>query len=271
MRQTRRLGLRDFERIHRLVGECRELGDDPTVWRHRLCQGFHELVGAGASAPGEVSGFLRGPLRTPGATYWTAVGIDFGRLGTAYGSSIQSAARRSDLLRSLRQAVRRDGPASFLRRRLVPDREWFRSWEAEFYRDLMGFSDHLCTALPIAGEGGDAFSAVHMHRMKGESPFGERDQRLVQALHAAVAPLIGGPLASYTDPSPAALPPRVRQVLRLLLEGEGDKQIGAALRISPHTVNQYVKVIFSHFRVGSRPELLARWIRRGWNSRAAWC
>jgi DNA-binding CsgD family transcriptional regulator len=47
--------------------------------------------------------------------------------------------------------------------------------------------------------------------------------------------------------------------------------MAAVLRISAHTVNQYVKVIFSHFRVGSRPELLARWVRRGWSSRAAWC
>ena len=60
-------------------------------------------------------------------------------------------------------------------------------------------------------------------------------------------------------------------MLRLLLVGEGDKQIAQALRISPHTVNQYVKMIFGHFRVGSRPELLARWVRRGWSSRAAWC
>ena len=59
--------------------------------------------------------------------------------------------------------------------------------------------------------------------------------------------------------------------MRLLLEGEGDKQIAKALRISPHTVNQYVKAIFEHFRVGSRAELLARWVRRGWNSRATWC
>jgi DNA-binding NarL/FixJ family response regulator len=86
-----------------------------------------------------------------------------------------------------------------------------------------------------------------------------------------VAPLVGGALASYRDPAPAALPPRARQVLRLLLEGDGDKQVAKALRISPHTVNQYVKAIFTHFRVGSRAELLARWVRRGWTSRAVWC
>jgi len=35
-------------------------------------------------------------------------------------------------------------------------------------------------------------------------------------------------------------------------------------------VNQYLKVIFSHFNVAGRPKLLARWISRGWGARFAW-
>jgi DNA-binding NarL/FixJ family response regulator len=82
--------------------------------------------------------------------------------------------------------------------------------------------------------------------------------------------LIGGPLARLDEPSPAALASRVRQVLRCLLEGDSDKQIAARLRLTRHTVNQYVKTIFRHFGTGSRAELLARWIRRGWGSKFAW-
>ena len=37
-----------------------------------------------------------------------------------------------------------------------------------------------------------------------------------------------------------------------LLQGDSDKQIVKRLGISPHTVNQYVKVIYTHFRVESR-------------------
>jgi DNA-binding CsgD family transcriptional regulator len=71
-------------------------------------------------------------------------------------------------------------------------------------------------------------------------------------------------------PSPFELAPRVRQVLRCLLEGDGDKQIARRLGISPYTVNQYTKVIYRHFRVASRAELLALWIRRGYPKGFAW-
>jgi DNA-binding CsgD family transcriptional regulator len=81
---------------------------------------------------------------------------------------------------------------------------------------------------------------------------------------------VGGPLARFSDPSPCDLAPRVRQVLALLLQGDGDKQIASRLKISPHTVNQYLKTLYRHFRVESRAELLARWIRRGWGEQFPW-
>ena len=82
--------------------------------------------------------------------------------------------------------------------------------------------------------------------------------------------MVGGALAEYQEPAPSQLPPRVRQVLRCLLEGDGDKQIAARLQLSPHTVNQYIKTIYAHFQVNSRPELLARWVRRAWGMRTNW-
>ena len=55
-------------------------------------------------------------------------------------------------------------------------------------------------------------------------------------------------------------------MLRCLLEGDSDKQVAARLRLSPATVNEYTKRIYRHFRVTSRAELLARWVRRGWGA-----
>jgi DNA-binding CsgD family transcriptional regulator len=92
----------------------------------------------------------------------------------------------------------------------------------------------------------------------------------VREAHARIAPLIGGPLARFGEPSPADLPPRARQVLGCVLEGDGDKQIARRLGIRPHTVNQYLKTLFAHFGVRSRPELMARWVRRGWANGFAW-
>ena len=79
----------------------------------------------------------------------------------------------------------------------------------------------------------------------------------------AIVPLIGGPLAGFTEPSPADLAERPRQVLECLLEGDSDKQIAARLGISRFTVNQYTKTVYRHFQVQGRAELLARWVKRG--------
>ena len=56
------------------------------------------------------------------------------------------------------------------------------------------------------------------------------------------------------------LPPRVRPVLRQLLAGKSEKEIAAGLRLSPHTVHTYVKIIYRRLQVRSRGELLARWV-----------
>jgi DNA-binding NarL/FixJ family response regulator len=71
------------------------------------------------------------------------------------------------------------------------------------------------------------------------------------------------------DPfSPTRLPPRVRETLRYLLEGDGEKQAAARMGLSKETVHQYVKTLYSHYRVASRAELLARVLQRtsstGW-------
>ena len=55
---------------------------------------------------------------------------------------------------------------------------------------------------------------------------------------------------------------RQRQTLELLLAGNAEKQIAARLEISRHTVHVYVKSIYKTFGVNSRPELLAKWVRK---------
>jgi DNA-binding CsgD family transcriptional regulator len=100
--------------------------------------------------------------------------------------------------------------------------------------------------------------------------FDERKRAVVAALHATDAANLGGGLARFIDPDPAALSPKVRDVLRCVLEGDGNKRIAARLSISVFTVNQYVKTIIRHFGVQSRTELLAWRIKRGWGGRFAW-
>ena len=64
------------------------------------------------------------------------------------------------------------------------------------------------------------------------------------------------------SPAGMALTPRQRQTLQLLLAGHSEKEVAAHLGVSPHTVHHYVTAIHRHFRVSSRSELLARWVRK---------
>ena len=57
------------------------------------------------------------------------------------------------------------------------------------------------------------------------------------------------------------LSPRLRETLDCLLAGSSEKGIAQELRISPHTVHGYVKLIYRHFQVKSRAQLLSQWVR----------
>ena len=68
------------------------------------------------------------------------------------------------------------------------------------------------------------------------------------------------------DDDPAfreALTPRELEVLRMLADGLGNKQIAAQLGISDHTAKFHVSQILAKLRAASRAEAVAIGIRRG--------
>jgi DNA-binding NarL/FixJ family response regulator len=67
---------------------------------------------------------------------------------------------------------------------------------------------------------------------------------------------------SATESSLSKLTPRVRQTLACLIEGDSEKQAAARLGLSPATIHQYVMVLYRHFEVRSRAQLLALVFKR---------
>jgi DNA-binding NarL/FixJ family response regulator len=57
---------------------------------------------------------------------------------------------------------------------------------------------------------------------------------------------------------------RERQVLRLVIEGASNDEIGARLGISSRTVESHLRRLFERHDVASRTELASRAIREGW-------
>jgi DNA-binding CsgD family transcriptional regulator len=63
--------------------------------------------------------------------------------------------------------------------------------------------------------------------------------------------------------SETVLTNREREILALLAEGLGNKQIGARLGISPSTVKTHLEFLFEKLGVSSRAEAVATGVRRG--------
>jgi DNA-binding CsgD family transcriptional regulator len=104
--------------------------------------------------------------------------------------------------------------------------------------------------------------AINIDRPHGAEPFGAREVTLMKLLHDEIAPLIGVRLATEEHLSRDGLSARLRQTLTLLLEGRSEKEVAAAMHIGSRTVHDHVTRLYEHFRVSSRAELLAYFIRR---------
>lgn len=260
MARSARLRLRDLRDIHRLVNECRELGDDALAWRRHLLGGLGHAAGALVAA--EYEGVFE-PVFAPDGVldwgwdaggdrrYFDAMNREFARLGFDF----------TPMYRAYLTATAAGRGPCLTRADVLRDDDWYRNdYFRDYHRPAGGDAILYC----MLGLQGGRSTGVALTRADGEPDFSPRDRAVVLEAHRAVAALIGGPLAGYADPAPSALPPRTRQVLRCLLEGDSDKQVARRLGLATVTVNQHTKRIFTHFRVNSRTELLARWVRRGW-------
>jgi DNA-binding CsgD family transcriptional regulator len=258
------LRMAELRRIDRLVGECGELGADFAAWQRHLVAGLLGLTGGAVGLGSELAGFRRGELRFRGMTEW---GWPSASDRAAYYAGHAEIVRDPDASLSFTAYQRRslaDDGLCTTGVELFGTRGWWATWDYDHVLRPAGVGDVLWCIRSIPGPTGDGSYGVVLHRPRTGKPFGTRDRALVWAAIERLAPMVGGPLAGSAEPSPGDLPPRVRRVLRCLLEGDTDKQIAARMRLSVHTVNQYTKEVYRHFGTRGRTELMALWIRRRW-------
>jgi DNA-binding NarL/FixJ family response regulator len=173
-------------------------------------------------------------------------------------------------LRNYLRIRSRDDGVCLAREDFIEDRQWYRSTDYQVVQQVFGVDPILYCFRSISGARPHELSGAILNRARGMREFDSRERAVVREAHDALAPYVGRALARFDEPSPADLPPRVRQALACMLEGDSDKQVAARLGLRPYTINDYAKAIYRHFGVESRPELLARWLRRGWGLRFAW-
>lgn len=256
MPKSQRLSLQDIQSVWRLLGECRELGADNEAWPQHFVEGMGHL--------------LRSQIGICHETLLSANGV-MQPLSSA-DTGWATASDREFFLRFLRNQGQRE---PYFRRvvGVLLEKEACRREEAfrdhEYYRSSM-YQDYFrptrldsfvnCGRFTPQG----AFHFGCFQRAFADRPFGDRETTLLRLAHEELWSLIGTALASASEPRLADLPPRQRQVLACLLEGDGEKQVAARLDIGIATVHTYVKALYRHFRVAGRAELLAWFLRRAY-------
>jgi DNA-binding CsgD family transcriptional regulator len=261
MGESAYLRARDYRALFRLIGECRELRVDSTLWRRHMLAELLRLTG------GQIA--MGGPARLTGGFLQPdpAPSVDFGWAGRQ---------EREIFLQFLRDRMHTEDPAlkSFgpqvaelrpprnnltrCRTQLADDRAWYNSAAYCDYHRPSGTDDGLMSVVMLSDF---QMHAIALFRPPSEGKFSTRDRRMLDVFHAELAPFLLTELAPPGCNPVSRLSPRLRQVLDCLLEGDGEKQVAARLGLTPQTVNQYVKAIYRNFGVTSRAELMARWIR----------
>lgn len=145
----------------------------------------------------------------------------------------------------------RDSQLCALRRRFVGDVRWYGSEYVQSVFHSLDIDDLLISMIRAPNQTWHGLAAV---RAWGDrAHFCRHEAQMIQLLHQSVGFLFDQP----TDQS--ELPPRLRQVLDLLLRGEGEKQIAAQLGISRFTVHRHVTRLYRLLEVTSHPELMAHY------------
>jgi DNA-binding CsgD family transcriptional regulator len=102
-----------------------------------------------------------------------------------------------------------------------------------------------------------AAAMLCLSRDGGQKPFTQNDAKLVHLIHSEMDVLYRSVPARLGI---IGMTPRQQEIHEYLLMGHGEKQIANTMGLSKHTIHAHVKAIYKHFRVSSRPELLARFV-----------
>lgn len=122
-----------------------------------------------------------------------------------------------------------------------------------------------------ANDSGRRFASVVRLSSTAVPPAATVDQRrrIVAELCKQLGRVTGAPVQREVNAAPArtvvaieklGLPPRQRQTLERLLQGDSEKQIAQRLKLSPHTIHSYVKALHKRLDVNSRGELLSQFV-----------
>jgi DNA-binding CsgD family transcriptional regulator len=257
MAHSNHLRLWEVRQAMRLVGECRDQGRHPRAWLLHAMQGMQQLLKSNVvlGALAGTEGFsLHSRLQLVICTGWASPQL--GEKAMAYLATEPQL--RDPSFHRLQQIAR---PNITLRPSRLISRRAFET--SDFYADRAGFGieDQIFSQRQTANR--LATFSLAPQRPPGDTWFSVRDRKLLGLFHSELALLAGNVLSDGLADPLAGLTLRLRQTLASLLAGDSEKEAALRLGISRHTVHQYVVALYRHFRVNSRPGLLALCFQRG--------
>jgi DNA-binding CsgD family transcriptional regulator len=261
MGQSKNLRLSDVRAVFRLIGECRELGIDSTLWRRHMLTEVLRLTGGQVAMGGPTlmhdnfAGAQPLPVLDLGWDGPREQGIFQQYMLDRMHLSDPAISRFGAQLATLPVGVKAHTRS---RRQLADDRAWYGSAAYCEYLRPSGVDDGLMSLAIVA----DAQAhGIALFRPPGERAFTGRDRRLLDLFHTELAPHMLTELAPPGCDPISRLPPRLRQLLACLLEGDSENQVATRMCLTPSTTHQYVKALYRRLGVNSRAALMARFVR----------
>lgn len=260
------ISLNDVSNVVCLVREVCDRWDDPQAWREHLLQGACALLNANVGMmltehEGKMYRFGRLSVTSvvglPGVTKQLVQPAVLQIQNRDYQDVADNFLPG---LTRLYDSLVKQGWVTMLRSQMADKDTYHAAPHYLSFRKELDCDDFVVSIRmvdePLRPEG------ITLDRPHGAEPFGEREVTILKLLHDEIAPLVGVRLATEEHLRRDGLSKRLRETLSLLLGGLGEKQVAEELGLSIKTVHDYVGMLYRHFRVSTRGELLAYFIRR---------
>jgi DNA-binding CsgD family transcriptional regulator len=252
MGKSARLRLSEVRQAYRLIHECRDLGHESAAWlRHaveQLLRLVRGQVGVAAQFQFNAGEAPKYTLLADSGWYTPRHRADWYHRYVIERGHLRATTYRNFALLPASLKTR-------TREQLVSDREWYRCPEFHEAHRLWGLDD-LLASCQRTYDPPRLFGFVLLRPLDARR-YGKRERRLVHLFHGELSRYVGTALELEQGGAIACLPPRLRETLECLLEGDSEKQVAARLGLSRHTVHEYVTALYRRLDVSSRAELMA--------------
>lgn len=232
------------------VGAIVRAGNDPAAWKTRLLEACLDLVDGDVGIVHE--GALGNLITHTHVRRWQSP-----QQRAAFDQFIQNADHgKAPCVEPGMKALAADGVlVTFRREDLVPDAQWHATeFYKKYYPDI-GLDAHLASVHHQPTD--ERIIGLCVHRLADRPCFTEAERDRLDLFHRNILWIYQWRIAAVHDPT-ENLTPRLRDVLHCLLGGDSAKQIAQKLRLSVHTVRDYITILHRRFDVQSTPELVSR-------------